>query len=105
MKRVTPVSVKSKFIHQYVGLTYNRIEAGSNFLYDTWKVSMIIKDCFNNYSSHDLIVEPINDNISRHDLEILLLAVFKKKKDSSTENEVYSTFDLLSYDTLNKEYM
>ena len=105
IKHVTSVSVKSKFIHQDVRLTYNRIETGLKLLYDKWKVLIIIKDYFKEYRCHDIIVEPINDDLSTHNLETLLLAVFKKKNNSYNENDIYSTFDLLSCGILKKIHL
>ena len=57
------------------------------------------------FHDHDRKVESDNDDFSRNDLGKLLFGHFLSKDESSSEDNVHTTFDLLSFDTLNKAYL
>ena len=74
-------------------------------LYTFWKIPVVIKNCFNEFHDHDRKVEPDNDDFSRNGLDKLLFGRFLSKHESSSEDDMHTTFDLISFDTLNKAYL
>ena len=90
IKQVTPTSVKPKSIKNFIT---ERLKT----LYIFWKIPVVIKNCYNEFHDHDRIVEPANDDFSRNDLGKLLFGLFLSKKESSPEDDVHTTFDLLSF--------
>ena len=104
IKQVTPTSIKPKSAITKIISIKTFITERLRILYTFWKIPVVIKNCFNEFHDHDRKVEPANDDFSRNYLGKLLFGRFLSKQESSSEDDVHTTFDLLSFDTLNKAY-
>ena len=105
IKQVTPTPVKPKSVISKIISINAFITEKLRILYTLWKIPVIIKKCFNEFHDHDRKVEPDNDDFSRNDLSKLLFGHLLSKQELSSEDDVHTTFDLLSFDTLNKVYL
>ena len=105
IKHVTPTFVKPKSTIFKILSVNTFITEKLRILYTLWKIPIVIKNYFNKFHEHDRKVEHDNDDFSRNDLGNFLLCHFMTKNELSSEVDVYTIFDLLSFDTLNKAYL
>ena len=101
VKYVTQTSVKSKLTISKILSVNTFITERLRILYTLWKIPVVIKNCINEFYEHDRKVGPDNDDISRNVLGKYLLGHFIAKHELSSEVDVPTTFDFLSFDTLN----
>ena len=105
IKHVTPTSVKPMPVISKVLSVNTFITKRLRILYTLWKILIVIKNCFHEFHEHDRKAESDNDNFSRNDLGKFSFGHLLTKHELSSEDDVYTTFDLLSFDTLNKVYL
>ena len=105
IKHVTPTSINSMPAISKVLSVNTFITKRLRILYTLWKILIVIKNCFHEFHEHDRKAESDNDDFSRNDLGKFLFGHLLTKNEVSSEDDVYTTFDLLSFDTLNKAYL
>ena len=66
---------------------------------------VVVKKWLNKFSKHDCKVKPDTNDENRKDLYLLLFSNFINKNVFTTKEDVFTTLNLLLYDTLNKVYL